>query len=93
MKTEDYTQCAVDGHPGVYCWQIFAQRFPEGWEGCAADTRDILLAGPDGEDYWEAVSEAEDGWQWGEWTVLQSAYGDIVLIHEDAPLGAWECLL
>ena len=40
----------IDGYHGIYIPQIFAQRFPE-W--LSDEERDILLAGPEHENYWE----------------------------------------
>lgn len=95
MKTEKYTKCAVDGHHGIYAWQIFAERFPEGWEGCVVDTRETLLVGPTADWYWESAQDAEWGFlvrdnDGNGWTVCQTSSGDILLLREDAPEGLLE---
>lgn len=53
MIIRKYRGCAVDGHNGIYTAQVFAERYPDIFD---LDTQSILMAGPDNEDYWEAVS-------------------------------------
>ncbi len=54
----------VDNHYGVYSAQTFAERFPfeqiDG-EGVTKEDWDILLAGPDHDDYVETWADLFDG--------------------------------
>lgn len=54
MKIKIYKGCAVDGHNGVYTPMVFAQRYP-GF--VLPESLDILLSGPDAEDYAETASD------------------------------------
>lgn len=83
LKEHSFTySLAVDGHHGIYTWQCFAQRFPYGWGDCLEDTRAVLLAGPEHEEFWECVNEAEQDWSFENYTVCQEQDGDIFLIKE-----------
>ena len=73
----------IDGYHGIYIPQIFAQRFPE-W--LSDEEREVLIAGPEGDEYWEvwddvSFREYED----------QSVYlgeADEVFILTNSPLNA-----
>lgn len=54
----------LDGHHGVYIPQLFAQYYGDKLKGQQPDISldiDTLLAGPDGEFYWEAWEGILDG--------------------------------
>lgn len=51
--------CLVDNHYGIYIAQTFAQRYGFLWPEGKEDI-DILLKGPDHEDYWEAWADVLD---------------------------------
>ena len=58
MKIKVYIGCAVDGHNGVYTAQLFAERTQyNNPMPFTAEQRDILLAGPEHEEYIEVASE------------------------------------
>ena len=54
MKIKIYKGCAVDGHNGIYTPMVFAERYPS---FVLPESLDILLSGPDAEDYAETASE------------------------------------
>lgn len=56
---DDYTvhEVLIDSHHGIYVPQIFAERYDANeyhLYGIDPEDIDILLEGPDHEDYWEA---------------------------------------
>lgn len=55
MKIKKYEGCAVDEHNGIYTARVFAERYPDIFD---LDTQNILLAGPDNEDYLETMSDS-----------------------------------
>lgn len=58
MKIKVYAGCAVDGHNGIYTPMIFAERTQyNNPMPFTAEQRDILLAGPEHEEYNEVTSE------------------------------------
>lgn len=58
MKIKVYSGCAVDGHNGVYTPMVFAERTQyNNPMPFTAEQRDILLAGPEHEEYNEVASE------------------------------------
>ena len=54
MKIKIYKGCAVDGHNGIYTPMVFAERYPS---FVLPESLDILLSGPDAEDYVETASD------------------------------------
>ena len=83
-------QLAVDSHHGIYGPQTFAERV----DRMNIDENDwnILLNGPDTENYWEVWDDVAQTWNCDGVTILESG-GDIWLVDTDAPLGEWEFLL
>lgn len=58
MKIKVYRGCAVDGHNGIYTPMIFAERTQnDNPMPFTAEQRDILLAGPEHEEYNEVTAE------------------------------------
>ena len=58
MKIKVYRGCVVDGHNGIYTPMVFAERTQnDNPMPFTAEQRDILLAGPEHEEYNEVTSE------------------------------------
>ena len=66
---ESKLEMLIDSHHGVYIPQIFAQYFEEQVRKHDPEIADILLSGPDHEDYWESWAQLID-------------YSDFVLIND-----------
>ena len=70
--------CIIDGHHGVYVPQIFATEYGTLFEGGGrvpadvqidrrpAEEREVLLAGPEHEHYWDVWEAILDGLEWTE---------------------------
>lgn len=56
-QTEDTIACILDGCRGIYLPQAFAECFDcDAW-GVSAENQEILLEGPDHDEYWDAWDE------------------------------------
>ena len=84
-KTMNTIECIINGAYGIYVPQTFAIGC-DGWQGVYPAYREILRAGPDHADYWEAwdavLSSAsytdDDG---RTWTLYQD--GDLFVVRDD----------
>lgn len=99
LSSEEFAQvlfeCAVDGHNGIYCAQIFAERFCKGFEcDLSQDTIAILLSGPDNELYFDAIPNL-DLWylesEGNEYKLHIGESGDY-FVYDNALLLLWEHL-
>lgn len=75
---------AVDSHHGIYGPQTFAEQY--GRMNISEDDWNILLDGPDNENYWETWEQVTLTWAFGPAMILESE-GDIWLVDGHA---AWE---
>lgn len=87
----------IDGHHGIYIPQMFAWMYwsyvdPESLSD-SDELREILLAGPDHEYYWEAWEEVvsnvrliADGCVW----ILYQEFGDLFAVPEDETEGLYD---
>ena len=66
----------IDGYHGIYIPQIFAQRFPEWLDD---EEREILLAGPEHEDYWETWDEVTS-WEFEDKSLYIGESGDVFIV-------------
>lgn len=80
----------INGAHGVYVPMMFAESpiLSHGWERCPQWAMDILRAGPDHPDYWEAWSKVLDnavlhGDYPHTWTLCQSPEGDLYAVRDD----------
>ena len=73
----------IDGCHGIYIPQIFAQRFPE-W--LSDEEREVLLAGPEGDEYWGVWDDVS--FREYEEQSLYLGEADDVFILTNSPLNA-----
>ncbi len=81
----------VDGHHGQYVPMVFAKLYPSCMEG---SERDILLAGPEHEDYWDVWSDIQGSECW-DGDIWQDESGDVFIISDSpmqALVEAWESM-
>jgi hypothetical protein len=82
-------QLLLDGARGIYIPQNFAECFDVSAWNVSDELRDILLAGPDHEHYWDAWEQVLDNAhtsQYGEkWTLYQD--GDLFAVADSH---SWE---
>ena len=76
----------IDEVMGIDIPSQFVQRMCEsGWEGITAEDKQILLAGPDHEHYWDTWQDVLQNAVWnskvGKYYLWQD--GDLWVIHED----------
>ena len=76
-------ECAVDGCHGIYVPQTFAKRYPE-W--LSDEERKVLLAEPEGDEYWEVWDDVSFREYEGQSLYLGEA--DDVFILTNSPLNA-----
>ena len=76
-------ECVVDGHHGVYIPQIFAEQYPEWLDD---EEREILLAGPEHEDYWDVWDEVTSR-EFEDQSLYLGESGDVFILT-DSPLNA-----
>lgn len=76
-------ECVVDGHYGVYIPQTFAERYPEWLDD---EEREILLAGPEHEDYWDVWDEVTS-WEFEDKSLYLGESGDVFILTY-SPLNA-----
>lgn len=83
----DTIECIINGAYGIHVPQVFAERF-ENWQGIDPDDLEILRAGPDHPDYWEAwdavlatASYKDDAGH--TWTLHLGESGDLFAIRDD----------
>ena len=72
---------AVDGSRGIYVPKFFAENYPSCMDG---SERDILLAGPEHENYWDVWSDIQGSECWGG-DIWQGESGDLFIIS-DSPM-------
>ena len=81
----------VDGCHGIYIPQIFARRFPE-W--LSDEEREVLLAGPEHEDYWETWKDVTRR-AYEDQSLYLGESGDVFILT-DSPMqsliAAWESM-
>ena len=76
-------ECIVDGHHGKYVPMVYANNYPSCMDG---SERDILLAGPEHENYWDVWSDIQGSECWtGD--IWQGESGDVFIIS-DSPMQA-----
>ena len=69
-------ECAVDGCHGIYIPQTFAERYPE-WLN--DEEQEILLAGPEHEEYWETWDEVTS-WEFEDKSLYIGESGDVFIV-------------
>ena len=74
-------ECVVDGHHGVYIPQTFAEWYPEWLDD---EEREILLAGPEHEDYWDVWDEVTSR-ECADQSLYLGESGDVFILT-DSPL-------
>ena len=82
-------ECVVDGSRGIYIPQFFAEHYPSCMDG---SERDILLAGPEHENYWDVWSDIQGSECW-DGDIWQGESGDVFIISNSpmqALVEAWE---
>lgn len=82
-------ECVVDGSSGQYVPQVFAERFPEWMDD---EEREILLAGPDHPEYWEAWDSVLGSEYEGQFLTIGEGGNDLFILTDsplDAELQAW----
>ena len=76
------TELYADDNRGIYIPQYFAESCAEGWQGIKDEDREILLAGPEHELYWDAWCDVLDNARYtdhrGTWTLWQD--GDLWVV-------------
>ena len=72
---------AVDGSRGIYVPKFFAENYPSCMDG---SERDILLAGPEHENYWDVWSDIQGSECW-DGDIWQGESGDVFIIS-DSPM-------
>ena len=80
---------AVDGSRGIYVPKFFAENYPSCMDG---SERDILLAGPEHENYWDVWSDIQGRECW-DGDIWQGESGDIFILSDSpmqALITAWE---
>lgn len=94
------THLLVDDGFGIYVPQHFVRVFGARTWNIAPEDEDILLSGPDHEQYWETwdhvlatarMISADDSILGGEWTLYQD--GDLWAVHESMDDEDWEELI
>ena len=78
----------IDGCHGIYIPQIFAQRFPE-W--LSDEEREVLLAGPEGDEYWGVWDDVSFR-EYEEQSLYLGESGDVFILTNsplNADLQAW----
>ena len=84
-------ECIVDGHHGQYVPMVYANNYPSCMDG---SERDILLAGPEHENYWDVWSDIQGSECWtGD--IWQGESGDVFIISDSpmqALVEAWESM-
>ena len=80
-----YLECVLDSARGVYIPQNFAECIrEEDWTGIKPEDLDVLRAGPDAEDYWEAWQSVLDYAETKDGAVLHNGEnGDLFLFYRD----------
>ena len=82
-------ELAVEGSRGIYVPKFFAENYPSCMDG---SERDILLAGPEHENYWDVWSDIQGRECW-DGDIWQGESGDVFIIS-DSPMQmlieAWE---
>ncbi len=81
----------VDGHHGQYVPMVFTKLYPSYMEG---SERDILLAGPEHENYWDVWSDIQGSECW-DGDIWQGESGDVFIISNSpmqALVEAWESM-
>ena len=82
-------ELAVDGYHGIYIPQTFAERFPDWLDD---DEKDILLSGPEHEEYWDVWNNVSFR-EHEEQSLYLGESGDVFIIS-DSPMQmlieAWE---
>ena len=84
-------ELAVDGSRGIYVPKFFAENYPSCMDG---SERDILLAGPEHENYWDVWSDIQGSECWGG-DIWQGESGDIFILSDSpmqALITAWESM-
>ena len=82
-------ELAVNGAYGIYIPQFFAEHYPSCMDG---SERDILLAGPEHENYWDVWSDIL-GCECWDGDIWQGESGDVFIISNSpmqALITAWE---
>lgn len=80
-----YVECFLDSARGIYIPQKFAEFIdPADWTGIDAGDLDVLRAGPDAEDYWDAWQSVLDYAETKDGAVLHTGEsGDLFLVYRD----------
>ena len=90
MEIKHFTR-VVDGHHGQYVPMVYAKNYPSCMDG---SERDILLAGPEHENYWDVWSDIQGSECWtGD--IWQGESGDVFIISDSpmqALVEAWESM-
>ena len=82
----NYCNCFLDSARGIYIPQNFAESISlDEWTGIDKSDFDILLAGPDHEDYWEAWTQVLDNAESNCGATLWQD-GDLFLVYRDKAL-------
>lgn len=79
----------IDGYHGIYVPKFFAENYPSCMDG---SERDILLAGPEHENYWDVWSDIQGSECW-DGDIWQGESGDVFIISNSpmqALITAWE---
>ena len=82
-------ELAVDGSRGIYVPKFFAENYPSCMEG---SERDILLAGPEHENYWDVWDEVSYK-EYAEESLYLGESGDVFILSDSpmqALITAWE---
>ena len=82
-------ELAVDGSRGIYVPKFFAENYPE-W--CEGDEKDILLAGPEHEEYWDVWNNVSFR-EHEEQSLYLGESGDVFILSDSpmqALITAWE---
>lgn len=88
-KNEGKIDCILDGQHGIYIPQLFAKLYPEFVNG---EDKEILIAGPEHEQYWDAWDDVLNYAEWkddegNKWTLYQN--DDLFAVREDFEWEDW----